>query len=407
VPGGAAGAAAASGGAGAHDIQAAEGLIREFVSGERVEGLCRGIVLGALKMDGDEAQDLLAQGLEALHAGGAEEENQEELAAVATCCIDSILQRSGEAGISALLALHAQAAAAAGGGADAHDDGALVREATYHALGAAAVQLIKARGLGAAILAQELVHAEAICGGSGAACEVALKRAVWMVGRLVSADVEIQGDKQGTQVSAHLLPMLSELLSRHPSLAVRVAAAASISEEGEEQAQVLGGETMRLPPGDVIVTCEALAEAASCLAQMGRVRLEQGDGERLCLEAFEMSVRLLHGIAIKLRSLHGGRGEAVPALVLPHLSRVWTAVGEQRRLQVCALLPPLSSTHLLLSPCSLFLAPHTRTPLLLAASGPANRYAKVKPHSFARLNCLVGSLARSLARAGVTDTDAD
>lgn len=331
MPGGG-GAAAGSGGAGAEDIQAADGLIREFVSGERVEGLCRGIVLGALKMDQDEAQDLLAQGLEAMHAGAAEEENQDEMATVATCSIDCILERCGEIGIRALLALHAQGAAAAAGAKA--NEAALVREATYHALGAAAVRLLKVRGVAATILAQELVHTEASCGGRGAACEVALKRAVWMVGRLVSADVEMEGDKQGTEVSSKLVPMLCEFLSRHPSLAVRVAAAACISQEGEEEGQVLGGETMRLPPGDVVIACQGLAESASSLAELGRVRLEQGDGERLCLEALEMAVRLLHGIAMRLRALDPGDGEAVPAVVLPHLSRVWTAVGQQRRLQV-------------------------------------------------------------------------
>jgi hypothetical protein len=57
--GGGAGAAGGDGMAGA--AAAAGAMISAFVSGERVASLCRGIVLGALKMDGDEAEDLLAQ----------------------------------------------------------------------------------------------------------------------------------------------------------------------------------------------------------------------------------------------------------------------------------------------------------------------------------------------------------
>jgi len=211
-----------------------------------------------------------------MHAGAAEEENQDELATVATCCIDCLLQLAGDAGVQALLALHAQGAAAA---SSAHaEDGAMVREASYHAMGAAAVQLIKVRGGSVALLAQELVETEAACGGVGATAELALKRAVWMVGRLVSADVEMEGTREGSEVSVKLVPLLCQLLARHPSLAVRVSAASSLSQEGEEAGEVLGGETLRLPPGDAVGVCHALADAAASLAEHGRAAMGGGGG---------------------------------------------------------------------------------------------------------------------------------
>jgi len=49
------------GGGDAEASAAAEAMVAAFVSGERVAALCGGIVLGALKMDAEEAEDLLAQ----------------------------------------------------------------------------------------------------------------------------------------------------------------------------------------------------------------------------------------------------------------------------------------------------------------------------------------------------------
>ncbi len=46
-------------------------------------------------------------------------------------------------------------------------------------------------------------------------------------------------------------------------------------------------------------------------------------------------VRLLHSIAGRLRILDQAAAAAVlPDLLLPHFSRVWAAVGDNRRLQV-------------------------------------------------------------------------
>jgi hypothetical protein len=96
-------------------------------------------------------------------------------------------------------------------------------------------------------------------------------------------------------VSASLLPLLHELVARHPSLAVRVAAGSALSQEGEEESiDVLGGANsrLRLPAGDVLVACSAVAEAASGLAQLSRTKLEEGESERLCVEGMQMAVRM-------------------------------------------------------------------------------------------------------------------
>jgi hypothetical protein len=139
-------------------------------------------------------------------------------------------------------------------------------------------------------LQQELVRAEAGCGGEGAPAELALKRAVWMVGRFVSADAEVAGDPAGSHVSATLVPLLCQLVAQHPSLAVRVSAASSLSQEGEEAGEILGGDTLRLPPGDVVTVCQTLAEAASSLAEHGRSACRDG-----CVVALPVSVPCLCG----------------------------------------------------------------------------------------------------------------
>lgn len=355
---------------------AAGAMVISFVSGERVASLCSGIVLGSLKMEADEAEELLEQGMEAMHAGDAEEENQEETMTVATACIDCILQRAGEHALAAVLSLHAQGAAAAGGEQAEH--GAMVREACYHGLGASAAQLIKLRGGAAAQLAEELVQAEARCGAEGAQAELALKRAVWMMGRLVSADAEIEGAQAGGQVSGKLVPTLCQLVAEHPSLAVRVSAASSLSQQGEEAGEVLGGDTLRLPAGDVATVCQMLAEAASSLMEHGNRACAEGAQERLRTESSLSAVRLLHGIALRLRSLDGGQGAAVPAIVLPHISRMWAAVGGQRKPQImlARLLTEIMTPALLLSSsdaiCELLSATVTEHLLAEAASqGPA------------------------------------
>jgi hypothetical protein len=313
------------GGSSAH----AEALVAAFVSGERVADLCSGIVLGALKADADDAEDLLGEGLEAMQAGDAEEEYQNALASVAAACLACLMERAGEGALATLLQLHRQ-------GVDAHaseaqrEDGAMVREACYHALGAVSAQLISLRGPGVALLAAELVQGEAATTGGGCAGELALKRAVWLLGRLVSADLEVSGGAQGTEVSAQLVRMLCELLAAHPSLAVRVSAASSLTWHTDEN----GAESLRLPGGDVLTVCAELAQAATSLAMMARSSLAQGLPQRQGEEGLEMAVHLLSSIALRLRSLDGGEGQAVPGVVLPHVSTVWLAAGNQRRLQV-------------------------------------------------------------------------
>ena len=135
---------------------------------------------------------------------------------------------------------------------------------------------------------QELVQAEVGCGGEGAPAELALKRAVWMVGRFVSADAEVAGDPAGSHVSAKLVPLLCQLVAQHPSLAVRVSAASSLSQEGEEAGEILGGDTLRLPPGDVVIVCQTLAEAASSLAEHGHRACQDG-----CVSAWLLFVPAL------------------------------------------------------------------------------------------------------------------
>lgn len=316
------------------------------------------------------------------------------MASVAAECVASILRRAGETGVSALLALFAPGLVAAGTRVEAVTrEGAMVREATYHALGAAAAQVIRIRGVGAAALAEELVTKEAANGDGGSCSELALKRCVWMVGRFVSADMEIEGSGEGcvgdgqalagSQVSAKLVPLLCQLLASHPSLAVRVAAASSLTREGEEAGEMLAGgashrsqnarqisaamaagdlptltqllspskDTLRLPPtGDDMVSASALAEAASTLAEHGRAALNEGS-DRLGVEAMQMSVRLLHGIAMRLRALDGGQDTAVPTVVLPHISRVLSAAGDQKRLMIMLtrMLSEMLTTELLIS----------------------------------------------------------
>ena len=62
------------------------------------------------------------------------------------------MQRAGELALSALLVLHAQGVAAAGG--DQAEHGAMVRDGCYHALGAAGAQVIKLRSAATASLAE-------------------------------------------------------------------------------------------------------------------------------------------------------------------------------------------------------------------------------------------------------------
>jgi uncharacterized ferritin-like protein (DUF455 family) len=72
------------------------------------------------------------------------------------------LQREGELALSALLALHSQGVEVAGGEQAEH--GAMVREACYHALGAAGAQVIKLRSAATASLAEVWLHSN---GGNG------------------------------------------------------------------------------------------------------------------------------------------------------------------------------------------------------------------------------------------------
>ena len=67
---------------------------------------------------------------------------------------------------------------------------------------------------------------------------------------------------------------------------------------------------------------------------MARFSLTQGHPQRQGEEGLEMAVNLLSSIALRLRSLDGGEGQAVPGVVLPHVSTVWHAAGNLRRLQV-------------------------------------------------------------------------
>ena len=317
------------GGSSAH----AEALVAAFVSGERVADLCSGIVLGALKADADDAEDLLGEGLEAMQAGDAEEEYQNALASVAAACLACLMERAGEGALATLLQLQRQGVDANASEAQ-REDGAMVREACYHALGAVAAHLIGLRGPGVALLAAELVQGEAATTGGGGAGELALKRAVWLLGRLVSADLEVAGGAQGTEVSRQLVPMLCQLLSAHPSLAVRVSAASSLACHAELAADERSAESLRLPAGDVRTVCAELAQAAASLAMMARFSLDQGLPQRQGEEGLEMAVNLLSSIALRLRSLDGGEGQAVPGVVLPHVSTVWHAAGNLRRLQV-------------------------------------------------------------------------
>lgn len=108
ILGGGGGAAAGDAGGGAAETAAAEGMVSEFVSGERVHALCSGVVLGALKLEAEDAEERLNEGMESMHAGGAEDEYQDEVAAVGGACMALILERAGDAAIASLLSIHAQ-----------------------------------------------------------------------------------------------------------------------------------------------------------------------------------------------------------------------------------------------------------------------------------------------------------
>uniref|UniRef100_A0A7S0EMS9 Importin-7/11-like TPR repeats domain-containing protein n=1 Tax=Hanusia phi TaxID=3032 RepID=A0A7S0EMS9_9CRYP len=216
----------------------------------------------------------------------------------------------------------------------------LVREACYHVIGSACMTLIKAKDLFEQVAVVNMAGSylqnefEIFNGQQGErhpALVLALRRAVWMLGKLVKAEVSEEGSSSMKERSTDFSPLHSTLVPliysalEFPVIAVQVAAAASLVIEPEDSDDWFDRTSLLLPQGDLQAFLPAIC------ATILKVSSAEDN-----LEVKNVSVRMLRGLASQIDSKND-QGSSFFQFLLPTISSLWLIIGSERRLQVSLL----------------------------------------------------------------------
>mmetsp|Transcript_18282 Transcript_18282/g.60067 ORF Transcript_18282/g.60067 Transcript_18282/m.60067 type:complete len:818 (-) Transcript_18282:855-3308(-) len=310
--------------------------------------IIRGMTCQFVKVKAEEVEEVLEAGVNQLDAFERDEEDELESAGMSECgpaayfalsIIDALLCRYGSTALHVLVLLQREALETSSLLPPQSVEADLVREACYHVIGSACVTMIKAKDLFEQVVVVDMAKSylqnefERFYGQQGEAHPtliLALRRAVWMLGKLVQADVSEEGGgikKGNTQVSplhSSLVPLLYSALE-FPCTAVQVAAAASLVVEPEASDDWFDRASLLLPQGDVHCFLPAVCSTI--------LKVSSAEDS---LEVKNVAVSMLRGLASQIDP-KSDQGSSFFHFLLPTISSLWLIIGSERRLQVSLL----------------------------------------------------------------------
>eukprot|EP00960_Hanusia_phi_P006021 173553-Hanusia_phi.AAC.1 len=273
-----------------HKTLLADGLVK----------IIRGVTCKFVRVRVEEVEEVLEAGVNHLDALERDEEDDFESAGMSECgpsayfalsIIDALLCRYGSSALNVLVVLQREMLEARPVSFQVIEAD-LVREACYHVIGSACMTLIKAKDLFEQVAVVNMAGSylqnefEIFNGQQGErhpALVLALRRAVWMLGKLVKAEVSEEGSSSMKERSTDFSPL-------HSTLVPLIYSALEFP--------VIAGDLQAFLPA----ICATILKVASPLRDTPAVSSAEDN-----LEVKNVSVRMLRGLASQIDSKVRGR----------------------------------------------------------------------------------------------------